>query len=132
MYIYVYIYVYHTMRKLKIKNAKENQESKSQGGTFSAIWVDTTNNKWTVADTKYYYRALWLTSVWVLVTEVCREDLTDKRISVLSYFCSGKKVIIGYGERAGSAIASLFCPPGVAFILPSHNKIHDTDTWKFE
>jgi hypothetical protein len=46
---------------------------------------DTANNKWTAQDTKMYYRKLWLTSVWLLVSELCREELTLKRISRLSY-----------------------------------------------
>jgi hypothetical protein len=40
---------------------------------------------WTPADTKKYYESLWITSVWLLVTELCREELTPKRISRLSY-----------------------------------------------
>jgi hypothetical protein len=44
---------------------------------------------WTSEHTKTYYRSLWLSSVWLMVTELCREEMTPKRISKLSYSLFG-------------------------------------------
>jgi hypothetical protein len=43
------------------------------------------NAVWTPVSTKKYYKELWIHSVWLLTTELCREKLTPYRMSTLKF-----------------------------------------------
>jgi hypothetical protein len=70
-------------------NACAQRVAKTEYQGAMLVFLRRSGETWTPEDTKKYYRSLWLTSVWLLVTELCREEMTPKRISKLSYSLFG-------------------------------------------
>jgi hypothetical protein len=72
-----------------VMNACAQRVAKTEYQGAMLVFLGRSGDTWTSTDTQKYYKSLWLSSVWLLVTELCRGEMTPKRISKLSYSLFG-------------------------------------------